>query len=151
MLPSRPRSRIVCSSDAPVSTELSVSTVGFGCARIGGVFEGGGRDETIRLLRRAFDAGINFRYGGHVHAGQSERLLGAAFGAARDRVVIASKFGYVVPRDERFISSLKPMLKPVLKPILKSLATRLGHRPGAFSTASPGSCQAARLLSSLRG
>lgn len=54
-----------------------------------------GEDEALRMLRRAYDRGINFFETGDVYgAGKSERLIGRAFAGMRDEVVISTKFGY---------------------------------------------------------
>ncbi len=84
-------------------TGLRVSEVGFGAWAIGGpsrlgeVEIGWGEVDdalSLRALDAAFDAGVNFydtsdAYG----AGHSEVLIGKAFKAKRDKVVIASKVG----------------------------------------------------------
>jgi len=53
-------------------------------------------DESVRAIRRALDLGVTFfdtadAYG----TGHSEEVLGRAVAGVRDRVVIATKFGYV--------------------------------------------------------
>jgi aryl-alcohol dehydrogenase-like predicted oxidoreductase len=79
---------------------LSVSEVGFGAWGIGGNKDGavayGPTDEAESLdaLSAAFDAGINFYDTADLYGnGESERLIGKAFGGRRDKVVIASKVG----------------------------------------------------------
>src|SRR5438105_7956439 len=97
------------------STGLTVSELGFGCARIGGVFQGGSRSELIALLRRAFDEGINFFDTADMYTqGESERLVGDALRGVRERVIIATKGGYVLPAQKQLISRIKPLLKPVI-------------------------------------
>lgn len=85
---------------------IEVSALGLGCWAIGGpwLFYGkpagwSGVDdaESKRALQTAFDLGVTFfdtaaNYG----AGHSERLLGQVVKNCRDRVVIATKFGYAV-------------------------------------------------------
>jgi len=85
---------------------IEVSALGMGCWAVGGpwMFNGSpagwsGVDdaESLRAIQRAFDLGVTFfdtaaNYG----AGHSERLLARAFKGRRDRVVIATKFGYHV-------------------------------------------------------
>jgi aryl-alcohol dehydrogenase-like predicted oxidoreductase len=97
------------------NTDLTTSEVGFGCARIGGVFHGSSRTETIALLRRALDEGITFFDTADMYAqGESERLVGEAFRQNRDRVVIASKFGYKLPPQKQLTDRVKPLLKPLI-------------------------------------
>jgi aryl-alcohol dehydrogenase-like predicted oxidoreductase len=82
-------------------TGLDVSEIGFGAWGIGGRTVGttsyGDTDDSTSLaaLDRALDRGINFfdtssAYGN----GHSEALIGQAFAAKRERVVIATKAGY---------------------------------------------------------
>lgn len=82
-------------------TGLVVSEIGFGAWGIGGRTVGqtsyGDTDDRTSLaaLERALDRGITFfdtasAYGN----GHSEELIGRAFAARRDRVVIATKAGY---------------------------------------------------------
>jgi aryl-alcohol dehydrogenase-like predicted oxidoreductase len=76
---------------------LSVSQVGLGCNNFGGRI---GDDETHAVVEAALDAGITFfdtaeSYGGN---GGSERLLGEILDGRRERVVLATKFGW---RSER--------------------------------------------------
>ncbi len=97
-------------------TNLTVSEVGFGCARIGGVFQGMPRSEIIRLLRRSLDVGITFYDTADMYTqGESERLLGEALGAERQRVVIATKVGYRLPTRKLLINYVKPLVRPVLR------------------------------------
>lgn len=59
-------------------------------------------DEALRMLRRAYDRGINFFETGDMYgAGKSERLIGKAFAGMRDEVVISTKFGYVFEGAEQ--------------------------------------------------
>ncbi len=75
---------------------LTVSELGFGAWTIGSDWWGHIPDDEARgMLDRAFDLGVTFydtadQYG----EGRSERLIGEVFEGRRDRVVIASKFGY---------------------------------------------------------
>jgi myo-inositol catabolism protein IolS len=75
-------------------SDISVSSIAFGCWAIVGGFNWGPQDEqdSLAALRTAFDEGINFfdsaeGYG----SGRSEELLGKALGDVRDQIVIATK------------------------------------------------------------
>jgi aryl-alcohol dehydrogenase-like predicted oxidoreductase len=91
---------------------ITVSAMGLGCWAIGGPFWHDGwvgygnvdDDESIRAIHRALDLGVTFfdtadAYG----CGHSERILGQALTGQRDRVVIATKFGYVPDEQKRQI------------------------------------------------
>jgi len=97
------------------STALSVSELGLGCARIGGIFQ---RDPKgfLDLLAAAREAGITFYDTADMYSqGESEALLGRAFKGQRDRVVLASKAGYCLPAQRRLAARLKPLLRPVIR------------------------------------
>jgi aryl-alcohol dehydrogenase-like predicted oxidoreductase len=97
------------------STELTTSEVGFGCARIGGVFQHSSRTEILALLRDTFEHGVTFFDTADMYTqGESERLVGEAFRRQRDRVVIATKFGYRLPAQKQLINRVKPLLKPLI-------------------------------------
>jgi aryl-alcohol dehydrogenase-like predicted oxidoreductase len=101
------------------NTDLRVSELGFGCARIGGIF-GGSSGQTgggfIDLLHAAYDNGITFFDTADMYSqGESETLVGKAFRGRRERVVIASKAGYVLPGRRRAIARIKPLVRPLLR------------------------------------
>jgi len=112
------------------NTALTTSEVGFGCARIGGVFQDSSRREIVTLLRRALAEGITFFDTADMYAqGESERLVGDAFRHNRDRVVIATKFGYRLPAQKQLINQVKPLLKPLVARLgLKSQQIHSGLR-----------------------
>ncbi|OGS08520.1 MAG: hypothetical protein A2270_11030 [Elusimicrobia bacterium RIFOXYA12_FULL_51_18] len=84
------------------STELNISEIGFGAWGLGGD-KGGSRaygptddSESLYALRRALDLGITFFDTADFYGfGHSETLIGRAFGACRERVIIAGKAGFV--------------------------------------------------------
>src|ERR1700733_9960642 len=70
---------------------LKVSVVGLGCNNFGSRM---GRKETAAVVDAALDAGINFFDTADIYGGtKSETYLGAALGARRDDIVLATKFG----------------------------------------------------------
>jgi aryl-alcohol dehydrogenase-like predicted oxidoreductase len=82
------------------NSNLEVSALGLGCRGMTGVYNSpGDRQEMISLLRAAVDRGITFidtaeAYGPFAN----EELVGEALGPVRDHVVIATKFGFDMPR-----------------------------------------------------
>src|SRR5438132_943580 len=97
------------------STELRVSSLGVGCARIGGIFQ---KDPAafVELLQRAVAEGINFFDTADMYSqGESEELLGRALRGQRDRVVIATKGGYVLPAQRRLLGRIKPLVRPLIR------------------------------------
>jgi aryl-alcohol dehydrogenase-like predicted oxidoreductase len=98
------------------STDLTVSEVGFGCARLGGVFQGASKSDLLRSLRLAFEGGVTFYDTADIYAqGESEALLGEAFRGRRRDVIVASKVGYCLPTQRRLAARIKPLLRPVVR------------------------------------
>jgi aryl-alcohol dehydrogenase-like predicted oxidoreductase len=111
------------------STGLTVSEIGVGCSRIGGVFSAGSsRSGELRLLSEAIDRGITFFDTADLYSqGQSEMLLGKAIRRRRGDVIVATKAGYVVPAGSRALSRIKPLVRPVVR-VLK--VKKPGSAPG---------------------
>jgi len=78
------------------NTGIDVSAVGFGLWTISTGWWGIDDDEHgRRLLRRAYDSGVTFFDTADTYGqGRGETLLAEALGDVRDRIVIATKFGY---------------------------------------------------------
>lgn len=80
---------------------IEVSALGYGCMGLEGVYgPATGRLEGIDIIRAAFDRGITFfdtaeAYGPFTN----EELVGEAVAPFRDRVVIATKFGFGINPD----------------------------------------------------
>lgn len=91
-----------------------VSALGMGCWAIGGPFLLDGKPdgwgdvddaESVRAVRRALELGVTFFDTADVYGtGHSERVLGRALRGRRERVVIASKFGYTYDEAARAVS-----------------------------------------------
>lgn len=84
-------------------TGIKVSEIGFGTWGVGGATEDGANSygqtndvESLECLARAFDLGVTFYDTSNIYGyGHSEELLAQAFKDKRDKVVIASKVGFV--------------------------------------------------------
>jgi aryl-alcohol dehydrogenase-like predicted oxidoreductase len=81
---------------------ISVSEIGFGAWGIGGLTEGAtsyGRtddDESRKALEKAYDQGITFFDTSNVYGnGHSEKLIGKTLGDVREKIIIASKVGFL--------------------------------------------------------
>lgn len=111
------------------STGLKVSEIGFGTWGIGGLTKGatsyGPTDdrESIRALNRAFDLGINFFDTSNIYGenGHSEKLLGKTFAQKRDKVIFASKAGFIY--HEKPTDFSPAVLRKSLEGSLKRLKT----------------------------
>ena len=78
-------------------SDIEVSEIGFGAWTIGLNWWGKKieDDEAIRMLKRAYDLGINFYDTGDIYGkGKSEKLIGIAFKGMRNEIVYSTKWGY---------------------------------------------------------
>ena len=76
---------------------IEVSEIGFGAWTIALNWWGKeiDADEAKRMLKKAYDCGINFFETGDMYGkGKSEKLIGEAFKGMRNEVVISTKYGY---------------------------------------------------------
>ncbi len=79
---------------------LEVSALGLGCMGMSWAYGPSDRDQCLKLLRDAVDLGVTFFdtaevYGPYVN----EELVGEALKPVRDKVVIATKFGFNIGTD----------------------------------------------------
>lgn len=80
-----------------LGTELSVFPVGLGCMGMSFAYGGQPEAESIRTLRRAVDLGVTFFDTAEVYGPyENEVLVGKALAPVRDKVVIATKFGFKI-------------------------------------------------------
>lgn len=135
-------------------TGLRVSVLGLGCQSLGGGIDGRDDRAALRTLLEARDAGVTFfdvadTYG----SGNSELLLGKAFGgSARRGVILATKAGYV-PTTLGRVGRLGGWVRPVrgllrgLRPWINSIRHDFWYRdfsPGHLARAVEGSLRRLR-------
>jgi len=83
---------------------LEVSALGLGCMGMSAFYDRSGVTEkdSIELIHRAIDLGVNFFDTAEIYGPfTNEELLGKALKGKRDRVVIATKFGFRFENGER--------------------------------------------------
>lgn len=83
---------------------ISISEIGFGAWTLG--LDWWGKkiedDEAKRMLKRAYDLGVNYFETGDIYGrGKSEKLIGEVFSGMRDDVVISTKYGYDIYSTEQ--------------------------------------------------
>jgi aryl-alcohol dehydrogenase-like predicted oxidoreductase len=106
-------------------TGLEVSALGLGCMGLSyGYGPATETSQAIALIRTAFERGVTFfdtaeAYGPFVN----EELLGEALAPFRDRVVIATKFGFKGGKVEAGLDSSPANVKAVAEAALKRLKT----------------------------
>jgi len=75
-------------------SSLSVSAIGLGCMSMSNVYGKGDEAQSIAVVHRALDMGVNFLDSSDAYGfGQNEELLAKALRGRRDRAVLATKFG----------------------------------------------------------
>lgn len=79
---------------------LDVSAIGFGCMGLNSSYgQALGNEESTRLVREAVDRGVTFFDTAEVYGPfTNEEIVGKALAPVRDRVVIATKFGFAIDR-----------------------------------------------------
>src|SRR5260370_35706787 len=91
------------------TTDLYVSDLGFGCARLGGFFQSANKADMVRTRREALAAGITFYDTSDMYTqGRSEQVLGQALHGVPDQVGPASKVGYCLPAQPQLPSPVTP-------------------------------------------
>jgi aryl-alcohol dehydrogenase-like predicted oxidoreductase len=104
---------------------LEVSTLGLGC--MGLSFGYGPATETeqaIKLIRTAYDGGVTFfdtaeAYGPYLN----EEVVGEALAPVRDKVVIATKFGFIDGKPSLGLNSKPENIRSVTEAALRRLKT----------------------------
>lgn len=79
-------------------TGEKVSAIGLGCMSMSSVYGAADDDESLKLLDRALELGINFWDTADIYGVDmsNESLVGKALAGRRDKVFLASKFGFVL-------------------------------------------------------
>ncbi len=79
---------------------IEVSAIGLGCMSMSGVYGPGDDEESIRVVHRALDLGVNFLDTSDMYGwGHNEELIGRALKGRRWEAVLATKFGQVRSPD----------------------------------------------------
>ena len=83
---------------------IKVSEIGFGAWTLG--LDWWGKkiedDEAKKMLKRAFDLGINYFETGDIYGrGKSEKLIGEVFSGMRNEIVLSTKYGYDIYSTEQ--------------------------------------------------
>lgn len=107
---------------------LEVSAIGFGCMNLGGMYgPPTDRKVAVKLIRDAYEQGGSTFFDTAEVYGPflSEEQVGEALAPIRDKVVLATKFGFDVAPDgtQRGISSRPEVIRRVVEAQLKRLQT----------------------------
>lgn len=113
-----------------LGSDLTVSTIGLGCMGMSFAYGAADEAESIRTLQRAVDLGITFFDTAEVYGPfENEKLVGKALGPMRDKVVIATKFGFRIETGVPSVQAIRGVdgrpeqAKAVAEASLKRLGT----------------------------
>jgi aryl-alcohol dehydrogenase-like predicted oxidoreductase len=86
------------------NSQIKISPMGLGCMGMSEFYGKGDDSESIRVIHRAVELGINFLDTADMYGvGKNEELVGKAIKPIRDKVVLATKFGNVRGADGSFL------------------------------------------------
>lgn len=104
---------------------LEVSAIGLGCMGLSfGYGPATDKQEGIKLIRRAYELGVNFFDSAEAYGPfTNEELLGEAVQSFRDKVVLATKFGFKGGNTTAGLDSTPENIRAVAEAALKRLKT----------------------------
>jgi aryl-alcohol dehydrogenase-like predicted oxidoreductase len=104
---------------------LEVSTLGLGCMGLSfGLGPATDKQDAIKLIRRAYELGVTFFDTAEAYGpGDNEELLGEAVAPFRDKIVIATKFGFKEGKTPLGADSSPKNIRAVAEASLKRLRT----------------------------
>jgi aryl-alcohol dehydrogenase-like predicted oxidoreductase len=102
---------------------LEVSALGFGCMGLSfGLGPASERSKAVALIREAFERGVTFFDTAEVY-GDNEDVVGEALAPMRDKVVIATKFGFKDGNSRAGLDSRPERIRQVAERSLQRLKT----------------------------
>jgi aryl-alcohol dehydrogenase-like predicted oxidoreductase len=103
-------------------TGIRVSPYALGALALGTPIGNPDQDDSVRLIHRAFDAGINFIDTADAY-GESEVVVGKALKGRRDSVVLATKFGRPAGDDPNHRGTSRRWIMTAVENSLRRLQT----------------------------
>jgi len=101
-----------------------VSEIGFGCMGLSyGYGPGVARQQGVAQIRAAFDNGVTFFDTAEAYGALNEEMLGEAVEPFRDRVVLATKFGFRDGNTKAGLDSRPERIRAVVEASLRHLRT----------------------------
>jgi aryl-alcohol dehydrogenase-like predicted oxidoreductase len=107
------------------TSKLEVSELGFGCMGLShGYGSATSESDAIALIQKAYASGITFFDTAEAYGqGANEQLVGKALHAVRDKVIIATKFGFKNGRNSDGLDSSPERIRQVAENSLRYLKT----------------------------
>ncbi|GGG78801.1 aldo/keto reductase [Paenibacillus radicis (ex Gao et al. 2016)] len=105
------------------ATGISVSEITLGTMMLGAMGNTD-HDDSIRIIHKALDEGINFIDTADVYSmGESEEIVGKALKGRRDHVILATKFGFPMGSDVNQQGGSARWIKRAVEDSLRRLGT----------------------------
>ncbi len=106
------------------NSDLTVSAIGFGCMGLSfGYGPATDKNEAIALIRKAVDLGVTLFDTAEAYGAINEEIVGEALAPFRDKVVIATKFGFKDGDSTKGQDSRPERIRAVAEASLKRLKT----------------------------
>ena len=103
---------------------LEVSALGYGCMGLSyGYGAGLDRAAGVRMIRNAFDLGVTFFDTAEAYGALNEEMVGEALATVRNKVVIATKFGFKDGDISKGLDSHPERIRAVVETSLQRLRT----------------------------
>ncbi|MES2303321.1 MAG: aldo/keto reductase [Pseudomonadota bacterium] len=103
---------------------LEVSALGFGCMGLTfGYGPAQDRGDAVALIRAAYDLGVTFFDTAEAYGQLNEEIVGEALAPMRDKVVIATKFGFREGDNTKGLDSSPARIRTVIENSLRHLRT----------------------------
>lgn len=103
---------------------LEVSAMGLGCMGLSfGYGPATAKETSIKLIRTAFELGISFFDTAEAYGKENEEWLGEAISPFRDKVIIATKFGFKDGDSKKGLDSHPSRIRAVAEESLRRLKT----------------------------